>query len=191
MKLALTIAASVLALAACQPADTTSADAALAAGCAVRAEAPWGPIGASDHPSYRIEAYTNGSICEVAVITMVIRARDGYPAYVWAGEAEQLMGLGDQPDTAAMTKALGEWIDPTASNIQTTGDLPPWDETEGQAKRAEFPFMPAEWLDQETYEAIRTEKAPVYCFVQGMESLNCVALRDGQIEDLGLQLFPG
>lgn len=201
MRLRLVLAASLLALAACQPAATPSGQPAAAAaaepaaaeapasGCAATSNVMWGPIGPSDHPSYRIEAYANGATCEAAVVTLAIRARDGFPIYAWSGAAQHLFGLADQPDTAAMNKALAEWMDSSA--IETTAALPPWDKTEGQPSRAEFPFMPAEWLDKATYEAMRTEKLHTYCFPQGMESLNCLVLRDGQVEEVGLQLFPG
>ncbi|OYX45742.1 MAG: hypothetical protein B7Y90_18365 [Alphaproteobacteria bacterium 32-64-14] len=203
MKLSFAIAASVLALAACQPARAPELDgkppesAAAApagdavAGCNAKAEAAWGPIGPSDHPSYRIEAFTNGSICEAAVVTLVIRARDGFPVYIWASDAQHLFGLADQPDVAAMNTALAEWMSPTGSTVQTTGDLPVWEETDGQAKAAEFPFMPSEWLDKPAYDTIRAAKEPAYCFPQGMESLNCVSLRDGSVEEIGLYRFPG
>ncbi len=201
MRLCLALAASILALAACQPAAPPSEQPAAAApaetavaeapaaGCAATSERMWGPIGPSDGPSYRIEAYTNGAICEAGVVTLTIRARDGFPIYAWAGAAQHLFGLADQPDTAAMKKALAEWMDSSA--IATSDALPPWDQTEGQPNRAEFPFMPAEWLDKATYEAMRAEKLHTYCFPQGMESLSCLVLRDGQVEEIGLQLFPG
>lgn len=199
MKFRFALAASLLALAACQPSTPPASEAAAPpagetaaaetpANCNATAEAPWGPIGASDHPSYRIEAYTNGSICEAAVVTLAIRARDGFPVYVWAGQTQYLINLNEVKDPAAMPKALADWIDPVTAN---TGDLPPWETTEGQPQRAEFPFMPAAGMDKATYEEIRAAKAPSYCFPQGMESMQCVALRDGGIEDIGIQLFPG
>jgi len=204
MRLRLALAASLLALAACQPAAPPSEQPAAAApaapaetavaeapaaGCTATSERMWGPIGPSDGPSYRIEAYTNGAICEAAVVTLTIRARDGFPIYAWAGAAQHLFGLADQPDTAAMKKALAEWMD---SSVSATADaFPPWDQTEGQPNRAEFPFVPANWLGRSTYESMRADKLHTYCFPQGMESLNCLAVSEGQVEEIGLQLFPG
>lgn len=197
----ISLAASLAALAACQPsaapdqqpgatppAETATSDGPVT-GCAATAQTMWGPIGPSDHPSYRIEAHASGGICEAAVVTLAIRARDGFPIYAWAGAAQYLFGLADQPDTAAMNKALAEWLD--SGGIETTDGLPLWDQTEGQPNRAEFPFMPAEWIDKQTWEAMRAEKLHTFCFPQGMESLNCLVLRDGQVEEIGLQLFPG
>lgn len=201
MTLRLALAASLITLAACQPAAPPSSQAAAtppvetatgdapATGCAATAEAMWGPIGPSDHPSYRIEAYANGGICEAAVVTLAIRARDGFPIYAWAGAAQHLFGLADQPDNAAMNKALAEWIG--SGGIATSDALPPWNQTDGQPNQAEFAFMPAQWIDEKTWEATRAEKLHTFCFPQGMESLNCLVLRDGQVEEIGLQLFPG
>lgn len=205
MKLALTIAIGVLALAACQPATAPAPEAAAkppvdaaanadapaddaAAGCNAKAETAWGPPGPSDHPSYRIEAFTNGPICEASVVTLVIRARDGFPIYAWAGPTQYLFNLNEVTDPAAMPAALAEWLAPDA---RTTADLPAWETTDGQPQRAEFPLMPAAGMDKASYDALRAEKAPAYCFPQGMESLRCLALRDGEIEEIGLQLFPG
>lgn len=208
MRLRLALAASLVALGACQPAaappagDTAPAatPAALAdtasAGCAANAAVPWGPIGPSDHPSYRVEAFTTGSVCESAVVTLLVRARDGFPIYAWAQPVQYLFGLKDAKDPAAMQAALGDWISRAKDN-ETTASLPAWEETDGQPKRAEFPFMPAEsYASAEAYDALKAEKRPMLCFPQGSESEQCLALdNDGDgpptMYDIGLQLFPG
>ena len=92
-----------------------------------------------------------------------------------------------------MKAALADWID-QGTELDTTATLPPWEETEGQPKRAEFPFMPVEGMDKAAYEQLRKDKLPTLCFPQGIESAQCLALRnDGvaTLEDIGLQLFPG
>jgi hypothetical protein len=40
-------------------------------------------------------------------------------------------------------------------------------------------------------EAARAARLPVFCYVQGMESMACVMWKDGGITKLGVQLFPG
>lgn len=208
MKFRLAIAAATLALAACQPATppadtakpadtpaTAEQDAALANGCAASAEILWGPIGPSDHPAYRVEAWTHGSICEVSVVTLAVFARDGFPIYTWAGQTQYLFGLKDATDAAAMKAALADWIN-QGPELETTATLPPWEETEGQAKRSEFPFMPVEGTDKAAYEQLKKDNLPKLCFPQGGESLQCLALRSDAdagttLEDIGLQLFPG
>ena len=207
MKFRLAVAAAALALAACQPsappadpakpaepAAAAPAEQAAAGGCNVSSEIQWGPIGPSDHPSYRVEAWTHGSICEASVVTLAVFARDGFPIYTWTGQAQFLFGLQDAKDAAAMKSALADWID-QGTELDTTATLPPWEETEGQPKRAEFPFMPVEGMDKAAYEQLRKDKLPTLCFPQGIESAQCLALRsDGDgatLEDIGLQLFPG
>jgi hypothetical protein len=205
MTFRLAIAAATLALAACQPATPPAdpakpADAAgpvdlAAAGCDASSEIQWGPIGPSDHPSYRVRAWTHGSICEASVVTLAVFARDGFPIYTWAGQAQFLFGLQDAKDAAAMKTALAAWID-QGPELATTATLPSWEETEGQPRRAEFPFMPVAGMDKAAYETLRAGKFPTLCFPQGMESAQCLALRSDaeagtMLEEIGLQLFPG
>jgi hypothetical protein len=187
----------VLALAGCEPrglklgdAPTPSLTGAPAADCAVHVEKDWineeTPL-----RRYTSEAQTLGPTCEQAIAVLVIRAREGSPIYTWAGRTQDLLGLYDAPDTAAMKAALEGWIDQSGAMLKTTADLPAWEETEGQPKRAEFPFMPESWIDQSSWNTLRSEKLDMFCFVQGRESMNCAVLKDGQMEEIGLQLFPG
>jgi hypothetical protein len=48
-----------------------------------------------------------------------------------------------------------------------------------------------EGVDRDSYEQVRVAKVPVFCYVQGMESLACVVLKDGGMSKIGLQTFPG
>lgn len=198
-------AASLLALAACQPPATETANpaeraaatqeaATPAAGCNVSVEKPWinqeTPV-----RRYTAEASVIGPTCQQGVAVLVIRQREGTPIYTWSGEVEYLFGLKDAADPAAMKAALLEWIDQGAG--ETTASLPPWEETEGQPKRAEFPFMPAEGINKAQWEQLKKDNLDKFCFPQGGESLNCVVLRPGtdgappSMEEIGLQLFPG
>lgn len=208
MKFRLAAAGAMLALAACQPsappaepakpaepAAAAPAQEAAAGGCNASAETQWGPIGPSDHPSYRIEAWTHGGICEASVVTLAVFARDGFPLYTWTSQVQYVFGLQDAKDAAAMKAALADWID-QGTELETTATLPPWEETEGQPKRAEFPFMPAEGMDKAAYEELKKDKLPTLCFPQGIESSQCLALRSDaaagtSLEEIGVQLFPG
>jgi hypothetical protein len=59
-------------------------------------------------------------------------------------------------------------------------------------RNSEFPFyLEPEWNDRVGYEELRARNAPMYCYVQGMESLACLALQDGQLYKIGVQSFPG
>lgn len=173
---------------------TQTADA-QAPGCHVTVEKPWinqeTPL-----RRYTAEAAVFGPTCQQGVVVLTIRQREGTPIYAWAGLTNYLFGLKDAGDTAAMKTALNDWITQD-SPPKTTSTLPAWEETEGQPKRAEFPFMPPEWMDQAAWDQLKKDKLEMFCFPQGGESLNCLALRpggDGQppsMEEIGLQLFPG
>lgn len=55
----------------------------------------------------------------------------------------------------------------------------------------EFPFYVEEGLDRAAYEAVRGRDAPMFCYIQGMESAACLALEDGRLAKIGVQSFPG
>lgn len=185
-----------LALGACQPQglkiSEASAPAVAAAptDCAVHVEKVWIDE-AAPLRRYTSEATTMGPVCDAAVVTLVIRSREGSPVYVWAGVTRDIFGLKDAPERAAMRFALDSWLDQSSAMLKTSADLPPWEETEGQPKRAEFPFHPETWYDAAAWEELRRAKLDMFCFPQGGESLDCAALREGRMERVGLQQFPG
>lgn len=202
----LAFAASLLALAACQPpapetakpaepAAPSEAAAAATAGCNVNVEKAWidqeTPV-----RRYFAEASVIGPTCEQGVAVLTIRQREGTPLFVWSGLTSYLFGLNEAKDPATMKAALLDWID-QGETTETTLTLPPWEETEGQSKRAEFPFMPTEGADKAAWEQLRQAGLEMFCFPQGMESSQCLVLRPGEdgagasIEEIGLQLFPG
>ncbi len=207
MRVPIAFAASLLALAACQPpaseavkpqGPATAAEVATAApadGCNVSVEKPWID---QETPLRRYIAHATvvGPTCQQGAVLLVIRQREGAPLYTWSGQVEYLFGLKDATDPAAMKTALMDWID-QGDEVETTATLPSWEETEGQPRRAEFPFMPAEGTDRARWEQLKTDRLEMFCFPQGSESSNCLALRPGadgagaSIEEIGLQLFPG
>lgn len=164
-------------------------------GCAAKVERPWGPVGPSDGPSYRVKAWTSGTTCEAAVVTLAVYARDGFPIYAWAGATQFLFLLNDAKTPEDMQTGLDEWIGPANMPPDLTGTLPPWEQTDSQPKQAEFPFMPN--MEKDAYEDIRKQNLNMLCYPQGMESQLCLALHPGadgapaMIEELGLQRFPG
>ncbi|MEP7211036.1 MAG: hypothetical protein ABI740_09390 [Alphaproteobacteria bacterium] len=203
MKSALAFSLAALALAGCEPkaaqiatpsvvppSPLAQSATAANASCDAHVEANW-----IDQETplrrYTAEATALGSVCENAVALVVIRAREGSPIYIWSGAVRDIFGLKDATDAASMKTALAEWIDQKNSSLPTTDKLPPWETTDGQPKRAEFPFHPAADLDKGRWDALRKAKLELFCFPQGAESLNCAALRDGEMQDIGLQQFPG
>ena len=75
--------------------------------------------------------------------------------------------------------------------MATTAALPEWPASAEAPQSGEFPFYPDDGVDREAYATLRTQNLPLFCYVQGMESLRCVAFNQGEIGSVGLQLFPG
>jgi hypothetical protein len=200
------LALGIATLSACQPPATETAKpgeaappaetAAAETGCNVHVEKAWidqeTPV-----RRYTSEASVIGPTCQQGVAVLVIRQREGTPIYTWSGLVDYLFGLRDAADPAAMKTALNDWINQGNPAENTTATLPPWEETEGQPKRAEFPFMPAEGIDKAAWDQLKKDNLDMFCFPQGMESNSCAVLRPGtdgaptSMEEIGLQLFPG
>jgi hypothetical protein len=91
-----------------------------------------------------------------------------------------------------MRAALRDWLEQTHP-FKSTGDLPEWKQgADAPAMLGEFPFYPEENMNQSGYAKIRAEKQKIFCYVQGMESMACVAIsKDGVATKVGVQSFPG
>lgn len=182
--------ACALALAACTQADDAPAPVAVqGTNCPASATKPWRPLSGAE---FTVEAFTNGPDCTRAVATLVIRNVQGEPLWTEAAPTRHIMVLAPAHDAAAMQAALEEWVD--ASNnttMTTTGALPDWPRGADAPASGEFPFYPEAYLDRESYMALRQSNLPLFCYVQGMESMGCLSLRDGQLEKVGVQAFPG
>lgn len=195
----LALASAFFLLTACQPqtqatapvpeTETAPATPVATNGCAARVERPWGARG------YRVKAWTSGDTCEAAVVTLAAYGSDGMPIYGWAGATQFLFLLNDKMTPEEMQAGLDEWIGPSNLPPDLTGALPAWEDTDGQPKQAEFPFMPN--MEKDAYEALRKENLNMLCYPQGIESQLCLALHpsvDGapaMVEEIGLQRFPG
>jgi hypothetical protein len=178
--------AGALALAACSPAAEEAEN--LAPNCDARAASAWT---ASD-AQYSVEATSAGPDCARAVATFVVRDSSGAPIYAEAYQAQHVMVLSNVSDAAAMETALRTWTDPANNTTMvTTSALPDWPARANGPENGEFPFYVDESVDRDTYLGLRQADVPLLCFVQGMESLTCLALRNGQLEKVGVQTFPG
>ena len=152
-------------------------------GCAALARAEW-PVGATP---LRVEARAFGDACDNATAVLVVSGEQG-PMYQAAFATPWVFGLAEAGTSEAMTAALSEWI--SQRGARSTGELPRWFPG-GETPEAEFPFYPAEGLDQAGYEELRAANLPMLCFPQGLESALCVVARDTVIEEIGYQTFPG
>ncbi len=102
------------------------------------------------------------------------------------------MTLAEATTPALMQTALAQWIDPASNTtMQTSSALPEWPANADGPQNGEFPFYVEEGYTRELYNEIRNANLPLYCFVQGMESSRCLALRNGALESVGVQSFPG
>jgi hypothetical protein len=184
------ILVAALGLAACsaknQPASAPSATASASVGCVGLARSVWDADAAT---KISFTATADGPSCANAVATLAARGADGKVLFVDVAPSADLMTLHDKPSAEAMNAGLLEWIDPKNA-AKTTADLPVWPKGAPQPP-GEFPFYPEDAYDQVAYEALRKQALPVFCYVQGMESLSCLVLQDGGLNKVGVQAFPG
>lgn len=160
-----------------------------AGACNFEAARPWAPFKGL---VFRSEAYSNGQKCDGAVATIVLRDAKGHVLWTDAMAVEHLMTFVTAKAPNKMRAALSEWLAQRHS-FRSSADLPAWSRgAESPSVVGEFPFYAAEGMDQAAYEEIRAQRLPMFCYVQGMESLSCVAVaRDGSATKVGVQSFPG
>lgn len=185
---ALGFAMGLVAACAATPATSTALEAGPAATCDAAASGAWPR---ADGKSFAVTASTSGPNCAQSVVLLVVRDARGDVMWTDALSAARVMGLSGVTTRAAMEQALAEWIGYASQRPQTTEDLPPWPRTAGQLTEAEFPFYPEDWIDEEYYQTIRDQRGPMFCYVQGMESLACLMEFDERLEKVGVQSFPG
>ena len=181
MRFGLMLSAVVLAVGFAVPAE--------AAGCSQSATKLWA---ATKGRPFSTEAYSNGRTCASAVVTIVVRGADGKVLWAEAMAAEFLMTFVEAKTPQKMKAALADWLY-QSHTFKSTGDLPEWKKgADAPAVVGEFPFYPDDGVNQETYSQIRAAKQPIFCYVQGMESLSCIGLsKDGAMTKIGVQTFPG
>jgi hypothetical protein len=140
--------------------------------------------------SLTVDAVADGTTCTGAVAMLVIRGADGTPLWHQTYVAGQVMVLADQPDVASMKQALTDWTVQNTS-MATTKTLPEWKPADDFPINGEFVFYVEEGIDRAAYADVRKADLPMYCYVQGMESMACVVLQDGGLFKVGVQTFPG
>jgi hypothetical protein len=188
------IAAIAAGLAACGQANEAKAPADVKVeSCVAEAQAQWA---ATSKTTVQIFAKSEGADCASAKATLTITGPNGKLLHTFEAPVEVMRNTiftdANTPET--MQAALGAWIDPkSASILGTTGGLPEWKAGAELPGDPEFPFMPAEGMARDGYAKMRAQKRPIYCYVQGGESENCVALDEtvGILTSVGLQRFPG
>lgn len=183
MKALILAAVAVVCASACTPVGNEE-NATAGSGCTAAAATTWQGL--------NVEAFARGPDCARAAVTLVFRAAaSGEITRMETHRAMDVMTLASVTDTAGMETALAEWIDQTNPEFASSANLPDWPENAEMPMRGDFPFLPTEGTTREAYNVIRTRAAPLFCYVQGMESINCLALVDGDLDSIGVQTFPG
>lgn len=145
----------------------------------------------ADNRVYAVTASTTGPTCAQSVVLLVVRGSDGEVVWTDARPAGQVMGLTTPATRTPMAAALQDWIGYGARG-ETTADLPQWPlEREPPTNSGGFEFAPESWIDRETYLEMRDRAEPMFCYVQGMESLACLVERWHRLEKVGVQAFAG
>lgn len=195
------LAVALIALAACgereaagppSPPAPTAADAA-GGPCNARAGTDWSPVAGA---VYRIEAVSQSATCGTGVATLTVTDRSGRILYTGAHEIEPMTNtvFAESTTPQKLEGALADWIDPSGSTqMRTTRALPDWPRGADGPVSGEFPFYPAEGTTRDAWIRLRAQDKPLYCFVQGGESMQCLALDVGAatLTPVGLQTFPG
>lgn len=157
-------------------------------GCPASAATSWFADGGVE---FRVEAAVSGADCAEAQAMITIRDPAGDVVLSETLQASQVMTLAGAANVAEMERRLGEWVSPAGAMADTTADLPAWERGAETPMNGEFPFYVEEGLDRAAYEALRARDSAMFCYVQGMESLACLAYENGGLRGVGAQTFPG
>jgi hypothetical protein len=158
-----------------------------AAYCDAEAGADWQ---GSDNQRFAVTASTSGPTCAQSVALLIVRNAAGSVVWTDALPAAHVMGLNGPPTRTPMSAALAEWIRYGAQG-RTTAELPPWPRANVPPSANGFEFAPEPWLDRSTYLEMRARAQPMFCYVQGLESLACLVISGEGLEKIGVQAFPG
>ena len=158
-----------------------------AAYCDAEASGDWSD---GENQRFAITASTSGPNCAQSVALLIVRNAAGGVVWTDALPAAHVMGLNGPSTRTPMSSALAEWIGYGAQG-HTTAELPPWPHVNEPPSSNGFEFAPEPWLERSNYLAMRARAQPMFCYVQGLESLACLIISDGGLEKIGVQAFPG
>ncbi len=167
-----------------QPAGQ-STNAAAPDNCNANAPSTW----AAGSETITVEASSAGADCASAEASITLRRGDGGAMYSQVFPANQIRVLAGADSVADMERRLQEWVSPSAA-LDSTGDLPEWAANAAIPGESESPFHPYGGMDRAAYTALRAADAPMFCFVQGMESQACFWLDAGALRRIGEQQIP-
>jgi len=154
--------------------------------CSLSAETDW----QAGKQTLRVAAHSNGDDCAKAVVTLIVRDAKGGVLWTDSAPADHVMTFAEAKTPGDMMIALAEWI-AADQPFPSTADLPEWKPGADQPILGEFYFYPDAGVDRAYYEQMRAARLPAFAYVQGMESMAVIVLKDGRMEKLGAQTFPG
>ena len=140
--------------------------------------------------NFALQAFSNGPTCAKAVVVFVIRDPSGKIVHAAAHQSEYVLPTKDARTRVQMQAALADWVG-AATMADNHDNLPNWPAGMATPAPHEFPFTPDPDISRADYLAIKANKTPYFCYVQGMESMRCLVLKDGALEPFGVQSFPG
>jgi hypothetical protein len=163
-----------------------------AAGCALVATTAW------VIPASRVNAATRltvtgtsaGPSCARARLNYTITNARGRVLFRQTYQSEAVAPFQEVRTRAQMQAALVDWIKPT-NQANFLANLPNWVAGADGPEEREFGFTPAETMTREEYLGIIASRTPTRCYVQGIESINCVIYHGGVVDPFGVQQFPG
>jgi hypothetical protein len=141
-------------------------------------------------PKLKVEAISDGPSCAKAVITFVVRDNTGKVLHNQSFISEFVATTSEARTPTQMRAALRNWIG-IQGGLVTNASLPNWLAGATAPEGREFGFTPDESITRADYLTIRNGRAPILCYVQGIESLNCLVWRNNGLEPFGVQAFPG
>lgn len=156
--------------------------------CDVKADGLWTKEG---YGRMRTQAVTSGPSCADAVVLLTVRDEAGAPLLAWASPTADVFGLKDAATPSAMKDELVRWIRQDHASLASTNVLPEWPAGQETPMAGEFPFYPESWIDRTAWSELRATPAPMFAFPQGHESMAVFVLREGYLELIGVQTFPG
>lgn len=172
--------------------EAAAAAGAAAGACSAAAAVDWAPLHDGD---YHIEAKAAGPTCDAGTATLTVTDNAGTVLYTGDHQIEPMTStvFAEAKTPQKLQAALAEWIDPNGSNMHSTRALPDWAAGADSPMSGEFAFYPEEGTTRDAYLRLRAQDKPLYCFVQGGESMLCLVLdaQTGTLKPAGLQTFPG
>jgi hypothetical protein len=161
-------------------------------GCALTSATNWTIPAArgSAATTLRVIGRSSGRSCAKAALSYTILNARGRVVFRQTYQSDAVATFIGVRTQNQMRGALTDWIRPV-NGVSFRANLPDWlVGADGPVER-EFGFTPAETMTREEYLGIKGDRTPIRCYVQGIESINCLIYHGGVVDPFGVQQFPG